>query len=79
MGLKALLKIGNVTSLGQHGSPSQALPTHSGERRASNDRDAVAMQNKEDGELDINVAERMLKWHAEAIGRMVDLSAVADV
>lgn len=32
-----------------------------------------------DGELDIVVAEKMLKWHAEAVGRMVELSAPSDV
>jgi hypothetical protein len=32
-----------------------------------------------DGELKLEVAERMLKWHAEAVGRMVELSAPSDV
>lgn len=32
-----------------------------------------------DGELDLGVAEKMLKWHAEAVGRMVELSALGDV
>lgn len=32
-----------------------------------------------DGALDLGVAEKMLKWHAEAVGRMVELSAAADV
>lgn len=32
-----------------------------------------------DGELDLGVAEKMLKWHAEAIGRMVELSSSGDV
>jgi exocyst complex component 5 len=34
---------------------------------------------EEDGQLSLDVAERMLKWHAEAIGRCVELSASADV
>ncbi|KAF8812277.1 exocyst complex component Sec10 [Phlegmacium glaucopus] len=34
---------------------------------------------EEDGILSIDVAERMLKWHAEAIGRCVELSASNDV
>ncbi|THV08349.1 exocyst complex component Sec10 [Dendrothele bispora CBS 962.96] len=34
---------------------------------------------EEDGLLDIGVAERMLKWHAEAIGRCVELSPQNDV
>ncbi|SCV72671.1 BQ2448_4208 [Microbotryum intermedium] len=32
-----------------------------------------------DGELDLGVAESMLKWHAEAVGRMVELSVLGDV
>lgn len=35
--------------------------------------------NDKDGLLRLEVAERMLKWHAEAIGRMVELSVPADV
>ncbi|KAE9410120.1 exocyst complex component Sec10 [Gymnopus androsaceus JB14] len=33
----------------------------------------------EDGQLSVDVAEKMLKWHAEAIGRCVELSAPNDV
>ncbi len=32
-----------------------------------------------DGLLDVGVAEKMLEWHAEAVGRMVELSALGDV
>lgn len=32
-----------------------------------------------DGNLDLAVAERMLKWHAEAVGRMVELSPSSEV
>ena len=32
-----------------------------------------------DGELNLEVAERMLRWHAEAIGRCVDLSSSSEV
>jgi len=34
---------------------------------------------EEDGQVSVEVAERMLKWHAEAIGRCVELSNAADV
>lgn len=34
---------------------------------------------EEDGQLNIIVAETMLKWHAEAIGRCVELSPPNDV
>ncbi|GAA5824178.1 hypothetical protein JCM3770_001192 [Rhodotorula araucariae] len=32
-----------------------------------------------DGELSVDVAEKMLEWHAEAVGRMVELSPAGDV
>lgn len=34
---------------------------------------------EEDGFLSVDVAEQMLKWHAEAIGRCVELSPSNDV
>ena len=34
---------------------------------------------EEDGQLHIAVAETMLKWHAEAVGRCVELSPASDV
>jgi hypothetical protein len=32
-----------------------------------------------DGLLTLQTAERMLKWHAEAVGRVVELSPASDV
>lgn len=32
-----------------------------------------------DGVLTLEAAERMLKWHAEAVGRVVELSPASDV
>ena len=32
-----------------------------------------------DGVATLQMAERMLKWHAEAIGRVVELSSPSDV
>lgn len=32
-----------------------------------------------DGVLTLEMAERMLKWHAEAVGRVVELSSQNDV
>jgi len=32
-----------------------------------------------DGVLTVDMAERMLKWHAEAVGRVVELSTAGDV
>ncbi|KAL0570609.1 Exocyst complex component 5 [Marasmius crinis-equi] len=34
---------------------------------------------EEDGQLSVELAEKMLRWHAEAIGRCVELSATNDV
>lgn len=34
---------------------------------------------EEDGILSVDIAEKMLKWHAEAIGRCVELSPPNDV
>lgn len=34
---------------------------------------------EEDGMLSVDVAEKMLRWHAEAIGRCVELSPSSDV
>ncbi|KAK2466091.1 hypothetical protein APHAL10511_001733 [Amanita phalloides] len=44
-----------------------------------NDRSNEEPLREEDGLLDISAAEKMLKWHAEAIGRCVELSPVGDV
>ncbi|KAJ1030975.1 hypothetical protein NDA18_002200 [Ustilago nuda] len=33
----------------------------------------------DDGELSLDVAEKMLRWHAESIGRCVDLSSASEV
>ena len=35
--------------------------------------------SEQDGNLDISFAKRMLKWHAEAIGRMVELTPHAEL
>ncbi|PWN48937.1 exocyst complex component Sec10 [Violaceomyces palustris] len=40
--------------------------------------DHTGMEER-DGELSLDTAERMLRWHAEAIGRCVDLSNPSDV
>lgn len=34
---------------------------------------------EEDGQLNVEVAERMLKWHAEAVGRCTELCSANDV
>lgn len=51
------------------------------EGRPSSDGELVSVDIVEDrdGDLSLDVAERMLRWHAEAIGRCVDLSNPSDV
>lgn len=43
------------------------------------DRTSEEPIREEDGILSVEVAEKMLKWHAEAIGRCVELSPPNDV
>jgi len=43
------------------------------------DRTSEEPVREEDGVLSIFLAEKMLKWHAEAIGRCVELSPSNDV
>lgn len=33
----------------------------------------------EDGAVSLEVGEKMLRWHAEAVGRCVELSTAGDV
>jgi hypothetical protein len=50
------------------------------ESRNSTEGDTISDNVEErDGDLNLEVAERMLRWHAEAIGRCVDLSSSSDV
>ena len=35
--------------------------------------------SEQDGLLNLDIAKRMLKWHAEAIGRAVELTSHADL
>ncbi|KDQ08839.1 hypothetical protein BOTBODRAFT_37533 [Botryobasidium botryosum FD-172 SS1] len=43
------------------------------------DRVAEEVFTEEDGKLRLDVTEKMLKWHAEAVGRTVELSATSDI
>jgi hypothetical protein len=44
--------------------------------RTQDNEDAV---QEEDGQLNVDIAETMLKWHAEAVGRCVELTPANDV
>ncbi|GAA5991087.1 hypothetical protein JCM11641_004427 [Rhodosporidiobolus odoratus] len=57
------------------GASSSATPAQHGGEEISPER----MYEEGDGELHVETAEKMLEWHAEAVGRMVELSAAGDV
>ncbi|GAA5914353.1 hypothetical protein JCM5296_001632 [Sporobolomyces johnsonii] len=46
---------------------------------AGEELDVELLYEEGDGELSLETAEKMLEWHAEAVGRMVELSLAADV
>lgn len=48
----------------------------SGTQAESDGEDPV---KEEDGAPSVEVAERMLKWHAEAIGRCVEIGPASEV
>ena len=73
----ALLPTGESSRLGQ-------LMKISGISTLTKDRSGAAgtgqmMYEEGDEELDLGTAEKMLEWHAEAVGRMVELSTTGDV
>lgn len=49
------------------------------EKEKEKERPGEDLPREEDGRLSVDVAERMLKWHAEAVGRCVELSPTHDV
>jgi len=49
------------------------------EREKEKERPGEDPVREEDGRLSVDVAEKMLKWHAEAVGRCVELSPTSDV
>jgi hypothetical protein len=67
---------GNSTTSAQ---AAAALMRFGGINTASQDRSNEEPIREEDGLLNIDIAEKMLKWHAEAIGRCVELSLANDV
>ncbi|WFD33662.1 Exocyst complex component 5 [Malassezia cuniculi] len=47
--------------------------------RPGTPQDGESASPSDRGELSLELAERLLRWHAEALGRCVDLSAASDV
>lgn len=66
-------------------SPVPPVPTNSGAAETSRGAASATAGgqsesvNEADGVLSLETAERMLKWHAEAIGRCVEMSPAAEL
>lgn len=68
---------GNATATAQ---AAQAFMKYSGITTGSEKaKEGDYQPTEEDGKLRVEVAEKMLKWHAEAIGRCVELSVPGDL
>jgi hypothetical protein len=72
-----------ATSSSGNSTPSAqaaaALMRFGGINAPNQDKSSEEPIREEDGLLSIDIAEKMLKWHAEAIGRCVELSLANDV
>lgn len=72
--------LSNITaSASAHGSPALNSSGNGGEGGGGEGGGPEAMYEEGDGELSVETAEKMLEWHAEAVGRMVELSPASDV
>ena len=62
-------------------SPSTApIPVEPGADASGSKLDEeVKSPTEEDGKLSVDLAETILKWHAEAVGRCVELSVSGDM
>jgi len=67
---------GNSTPSAQ---AAAALMRFGGINAPNQDKSSEEPAREEDGFLSIDIAEKMLKWHAEAIGRCVELSLANDI
>jgi len=87
-GLKQLMKLSGINTSdkrresGEASSPSVKSPPGGGLRDSSNGNtsagDELLNVTDEDGQIILSTAERMLRWHAEAVGRMLELSPPAE-
>lgn len=73
--LDRLMKFSGLGNLAHTGSGSGASSSDA----KHGEIDPAMLFEDGDGELSVEVAERMLEWHAEAVGRMVELSPAGDV
>jgi hypothetical protein len=68
---------GNATATAQAAQAFMKFSGISGEK--PKEKDGEYQPTEEDGRLTVDMAEKMLKWHAESIGRCVELSASGDL
>lgn len=68
---------GNATATAQAAQALMKFSGISGEK--PKEKDGEYQPTEEDGRLTVEMAEKMLKWHAESIGRCVELSASGDL
>ncbi|WOO82794.1 Exocyst complex component sec10 [Vanrija pseudolonga] len=70
----------SMARLSLQGGSGNLTPTNGPSRQGSLREDPADERRLEsDGQVSIVMAERMLRWHAEAVGRVVELSGSADV
>lgn len=65
-GLKSLLKLSGISADDSVNSLAEEPPSS-------------PVLSESDGQLDLSVAEKLLTWHAESVGRMIELSSQSDV
>lgn len=77
-GLKHLMKLSGINTDKRRDSGENSLKSPSALRDSSSGSglggDELLSVTDEDGQINLPTAERMLRWHAEAVGRMLELS-----
>lgn len=67
--MKSLLKLSGLTTAAE-ADPDSSLVIDIDEENAIEEGD---------GDLNLDVAEKLLMWHAEAVGRMIELTPSTEV
>lgn len=68
---------GSLTTSAQAAAAFMRLGGITADKKPDNPNEEPVRE--EDGQLTLEMAEKMLKWHAEAIGRCVELTAPQEV
>ena len=75
-GFKQLLKLGGINEEPRRSSADAGSGSVGGlgtSQRAGSVQHGLVVTDA-DGHISLDIAERMLTWHAEAVGRMIELS-----